>query len=78
MRVSVIIKKPWCNVYHYCTVSFNKIGTLRWFKPWSQRVGDLQWLESLTMISAGNKALTPFVGQPYGQNNSSHHHQYIF
>ena len=41
------------------------------------RVGDLQWLESLTMNSAENKALTPFVGQPYRQNNSSHH-QHIF
>ena len=64
---------PWRSGYHYGTTSFNKVWTqiLRRLKPCSRRVRDLRWWESLTMVPAGNKALTLFFGQPYHKNNSS-------
>ena len=59
--------------FYNCTTSFNQAWTqvLRRFKPCSRRVGDSRWLGSLTMMPAGNKAKTPFVGQPFRKNNSS-------
>ena len=49
---------PWCSGYHYCAVSFNKAWTqvLCRFKSCLQRVGDLRWWGSLTVVPAGNKA----------------------
>ena len=49
---------PWCSGYHYCTNSFIKAGTqvLCRFKSCSRRVRYSWWWQSLTMISAGNKA----------------------
>ena len=50
---------PWCSVYHYCTTSFNKAWTevQRRFKSCSRHDGDLRRWRSLTMVSAGNKAI---------------------
>ena len=46
-----------CSCYYYYTISLSKAWTLvlQRFKPCSRRVGDCQWLESQTMVSAGNK-----------------------
>ena len=70
---SLSVMAPWCSGYHYGTTSFNQAWThiLRRFKPCSQRVWDLRWWESLTMVPTGNKAWTPFVSQPFYKNNSS-------
>ena len=52
----------WCSGYHYF---------ITWFKPCSWRVGDSGWWGSLTMVPAGNKTKTPFVGHPYHKNKNN-------
>ena len=72
-HITTCIVAPWCSGYDYSTTSFNKVWTqiLRRLKSCSQCVRDLRWWGSLTMVPAGNKAKTPFVGQPFRKNNSS-------
>ena len=49
---------PWRKGYNYCAISLKEAWTqaLRRFKSYSQRSGDLWWLEFLTMFPARNKA----------------------
>ena len=48
---------PWCSVYHYYTISFDKVWNqvLGQFKTYSRRVGDLRWWERRTMAPARTK-----------------------
>ena len=64
---------PCCSGQYHCTTSFKNVRTqiLPRFKPWLWPVGDLQLREPLTMVPAGNKAQTSFIGQPFHKNNSS-------
>ena len=48
---------PWCSDYDYCSNSLSKIWNqvLRRLKPYSRRVGDLQWWEPLKIVPAESK-----------------------
>ena len=59
-------KSLWFSDYHYYL--FHSLKPELRFCIWHVR--DSQWWESLTMVPAGNKALTPFIDQPYHKNNS--------
>ena len=72
--ILILTSAPWCSVYQFCSTSFNKVWALVLcrFKSSSRHVKDLWWWESLTVIPAGNKCLTPRVNQPLRKNHSIH------
>ena len=74
---SVFEKLMEMNGYHYCKNLSNKAWTqvLGRFKSSLQHVGDLQWLKSLTMVLAGNKA--KYLSSVNHITKTNHHHHHL-
>ena len=69
---------PWCCDYQLCTISSSNawIHVRRRFKSCLLRVLDLQWWESWTMISVGNKTWPLSSVNHSSKSIHSHHHHY--
>ena len=64
LKVTSATKHRGVAVFITAQLHFNKVWTqiLRRFKPCSRHVRDLRWREVLTMVPAGEKVQTTFVG----------------